>query len=879
MPRSTLVIRIAATILAVVVLAVAVVGAVGWSIVRRSEAQVSGAANLPGLGAHVTVVRNGKGVPDIYADTTQDLFMAQGYVSAQDRFFQMDLRRHITAGRLSELVGADGLGTDTVIRTMGWRRVAEDELPTLDPRTRQYLQAYADGVNAWIHSRSSTTAMALEYAILGRSHPGYTVEDWTPLDSLTWLKAMAWDLRSDYDDEITRAQLAGRMSVRQIGEIYPPYPFGQHQPILGASDWPAAGQAARPGAGSAVPQALSTVTTARSSVAPMTVASVSGPGTAAAYAGVQAALDAVPQLIGRGDGIGSNSFVVAGSRTSTGKPLLANDPHLATGIPSIWTQVGLHCRTVSEACPFDVSGFAFAGMPGVVIGHNQSIAWGLTNLAPDVSDFYLEQVQGDTTLHDGSWVPMQQRQETIKVAGGADRTITVRSTRHGPILSDVIADVQAAGLTAPVTGGDTSTTYAVSLAWTGLTPGRTADALFGIDRAQSFTDFREAAKNFAVPSQNLVYADTAGHIGYQAPGLIPVRASAFADAPPGYWPAPGWSSSYDWKGWVPFDQMPWVEDPQAGFIVTANQAVTQGSVPFLTTEWDYGFRSQRIRDLLVGQPKVTPAAMAGIQLDIRNTFAPTLVKALLAVDLSDDPFTREGQDLLRHWDYRTPADDSDSGASAAFFNAVWANLLRLTYDDELPPDSQASGGSQWMQVVTVMLGNPRSAWWDNKSTPGVTEGEGEILRQSLVAARLELTKTFGKDPGAWRWGKMHQLDLEHPVLGGPTVPSPVRWIFNKGGIELPGGPSIVDANAWDASPSKGYDVTSAPSMRMVVNLADLDASTWVNQTGQSGQPFSDHYDDQLAAWAKGEQLPWAFSSAAVDAASSDRLDLRPSGAS
>ncbi|MEO7069169.1 MAG: penicillin acylase family protein, partial [Nostocoides sp.] len=733
------------------------------------------------------------------------------------------------------------------------------------------------------HSRSSTSAMALEYPVLAQGNGDYTVEDWTTLDSLTWLKAMAWDLRSDYDDEVTRAQLAGRMTLKQIAEIYPAYPYSTHQPILGATDWPPATASSAPSAaGSAVPQSLARSASASVATSSSAVASVTTPETRAAYAAVQAALAAVPQLVGRGDGIGSNSFVVAGDRTSTGKPLLANDPHLATGIPSIWSQVGLHCRVVSAACPFDVTGFAFAGMPGVVIGHNQSIAWGLTNLAPDVSDFYLERVQGDTTLRDGSWVPMQVRRETIKVAGGADQTVTVRSTAHGPVLSDVLTDVRSAGDSAPVTGGDPNASYAVSLAWTGLTPGRTADALFEIDRAQNFADFRAAAKDFAVPSQNLVYADAAGHIGYQAPGLVPIRAPAFAGSPPGYWPAPGWSSSFDWKGFVPFAQLPWVEDPKAGFIVTANQAVTADPSPFLTSEWDYGFRSQRIRDLIAAKPKVTPAGMAAIQMDNRNPFAPTLVKALLAVNLQDDPFTKEGQDLLRHWDYLTPAGSSTSGAAAAYFNSVWANLLRLTFDDELPPNAQASGGSRWMQAMTVMLGNPRSAWWDNKSTPGVTEGKDEILRQALVAARLELTKKLGKDPREWRWGKLHQLDLEHPVLGGDTVPAPVRWVFNHGGIELPGGSSIVDANGWDAADcsdlsntSTCYEVSSAPSMRMVVDLGRLDGSTWVNQTGQSGQPFSDHYDDQVAAWATGEQFPWAFSQAAVAKASNDTLRLTP----
>jgi penicillin G amidase len=868
-------IALAVAALLVVVLAIVAVLAVTW--VRRPFPVTEGEIQVPGLTGKVSVVRGDHGIPQIYADSTDDLFRAEGFVHAQDRFFEMDLRRHITAGRLSELVGNGGLETDRVIRTLGWRRVAEAELPTLKPETRRYLQAYADGVNAYLHKEGDPSKVSLEYVVLGQKVPDYRIEDWTPVDSLAWLKAMAWDLRGDYSAELMRARLAGTMSINQINELYPPYPFAQNKPILSSRDWSApssTSSTASRSAGSALP-----------SGADLSAGTSKEAGRA--YAVVQRALDKVPATMGRGDGIGSNSWVVAGNRTSTGKPLLANDPHLGVSIPGIWYQVGLHCRSVSTSCPFDVAGYSFAGLPGVVIGHNQSIAWAFTNLGPDVSDFFLEQVRGNTYLRDGKQVPLTMRTETIKVGGGGEQTITVRSTAHGPILSDAVETVASAGERPPVNGRTSPGSYEVALQWTGLGVNQTADAIFGLNTAQNFEQFRAAAKSFAVPAQNLLYADTAGNIGYQAPGQVPIR-SRYMDAAPGFWIRPGWVSSWDWKGYVPFDSMPYSYNPPEGFLVTANQAVTDSGTPFLTTEWDYGFRAQRIRSLLEDNAKVTPAMMSQIQGDTRSQFAPTLVKALLDVDLGRDDFTKQAQDLLRGWDFRTPADDSDSGAAAAYYNAVWSNLLNLTFNDELPLDLRADGGDQWMQAVTALLSKPRSAWWDDKSTPGVTEGKGEILRKALVEARLQLTKELGKEPADWQWGQLHQLTLQHQVLGGEDVPGIVRQLFNRGPISLPGGSAIVNANGWDASqtagcvahkdePCRGFGVSWAPSMRMVVDLSDLDRSRWVNQTGNSGHAYDEHYNDQSEAWAKNELFDWPFSTKAVRDAGGDELTLVPGG--
>ncbi len=885
MSRASVIRRVLLGLLALVVVVALVAGVVLVTAVRDSLPRTSGEVALSGLDAEVSVLRDESGIPHIYGDSITDLARAQGYVHAQERFFQMDLRRHITAGRLSELVGPSGLETDRVIRTMGWRRIAEEELPTLKPETRQALQAYAEGVNTYLRGRSPGD-VSLEYTVLGLQFPLAEIEDWTPVDSLAWLKAMAWDLRGNYADELARARLSGRLTPEQIAAIYPPYDPEAHPPILSAEDW-------SPGTDdrltrSAVPSALTTPSVGDGADAPVAgtadAEALTSTAASAAYATVQHALEAIPELVGGGEGVGSNSWVVSGARTTTGKPLIANDPHLAVSQPGIWIQNSLHCRTVSAACPLDVSGFSFAGVPGVVIGHNGDIAWAFTNLGPDVTDFYLERVVGQTYLRDRDWEPIRSREEVIKVAGAADERITVRSTVHGPIMSDVLESASEAGRRAPTEiEGDENDAYAVSLAWTGLIPGRTADAILDLNLASDFGEFRDAAEAFAVPAQNFLYADRAGHIGYQAPGLVPVRRPALPSSPPGYWPAPGWDSSYDWKGLVSFDELPWVLDPESDVIVAANQQVTDSATPFLTTEWDAGWRSTRIGERLAAIDRVSPEDMAQIQMDDQNSFAKILVPALLGVTLnapeSDTStvelfeFTDEARELLRDWDYTTPSGDSDQGAAAAYYNSVWRNLLELLFDDELPTGLKADGGARWRAAVEQLLSDPESAWWDNKLTPNVTEGKNEILRQALVEARLELTKELGKDPGSWQWGKVHRLELEHPVLGGEDAPAAVRWLFNDGPHDMPGGSAIVNANGWNAS--EGYEVNWAPSMRMVVDLSDLDASTWINQTGVSGHPADDHYTDQVEDWVAGRQRPWPFSEQAVRDTGPDVLTLRP----
>lgn len=881
MPQRHVVLRRSLVAVALIVVVALVAAAISTAVLtRRPLPTTSGELSVAGLTAPVTVHRDAQGVPDIYASTADDLFLAQGYVQAQDRFFEMDYRRHVTAGRLSELVGenAEALEADKVIRTFGWRDVAEQEWDLLDSATKNHLQAYADGVNAYLSERS-TSQVAVEYTVLGLQVAVEDPEPWEPVDSLAWLKAMAWDLRGNYDDELARAQTFVTVrDVARVDELFPAYPEAVNAPILTAQDAaanslavvdgePAAGGVSGSGAGLTGP--------ADGAPAPLDLADGV---VAAAVDSAAQAVSAVPVLVGQGEGIGSNSWVVSGEHTASGSPMLANDPHLGLAAPSIWAQVGLHCTTVGDACPFEVSGFSFAGFPGVIIGHNAELAWGITNLGADVTDFFVERTQQDTYQADGRWEDMTTRTEVISVAGGDDVSLEVRSTRHGPIISGVLPVDAVSTTPNDIVDGvlrSGSDGYEVALGWTALTPGRTADAIFAMNTATDAEDIAAAARLFEVPAQNIVFATVDGHIGYQAPGTVPVRGSVEGGLPAdGTWPRPGWDSAYDWQGTVDPATMPAVLDPAEGFVVAANQAVAPaGAGPYLTSDWDYGYRSQRIRALLEeqiasGEP-MTVEDMHRIQADDHNPYAELLVPVLLEQEI-ENGFDRGGQDLLRDWDL---SQDADS-AAAAYFAAVWSELLSLTFDDELSDAAAADGSDRWLEVVRTHLDTPTSPWWDDRRTANVVETRDEILQQALVRARAELTTRMGSDPTAWRWGALHTLELEHPVLGGDSVPGIVRGWVNPGALEMSGGSAIVNATAWDAS-TGSFGVTSGPSMRAVVDLGDLDASTWVVVTGTSGHPASGHYDDQLSTWASGGSYAWRFTRDAVEAASADELTLTP----
>ncbi|WP_181273382.1 penicillin acylase family protein [Brevibacterium oceani] len=878
--------RVILRVIAGIVVLALILALIGVFFVRRSFPTTDGEISLPGLDGPVTVHRDESGVPTIEAETAHDLFLAQGFTHAQDRFWEMDFRRHVTSGRLSELFGKSQLETDTFIRTLGWRKVAEQEVKKLDKQSLAYYQAYADGVNAYLKDKSPTE-VSLEYGVLGLQNGGTEIEKWTPVDSVAWLKAMAWDLRSNLEDEIDRAVLTSKLDDDQVKDLFPDYPYATRPTIMGGI----AGQkAAKSGQDKVRAPAPGGTPTSGGSPAPSDSAANSTEGEANAGGSVTDApspaddsaqiddlLDlrervaSLPQLLGMSsDDIGSNSWVISGEHTKTGAPLLANDPHLSPSMPSVWYQVGLRCKEVTEACPFDTTGFSFSGLPGVVIGHNQSIAWGLTNLGADVTDLVVEKLRDGTVVHDDGDEPVRTRKETVKVAGGQSREITIRSTRNGPLVSTLDGSYRRALDAA--TGADSTDTksgpakehYGLALDWTALRPGTTASAIFAINKATNWSEFRQAAKKFDVPSQNLIYADVAGNIGYQAPGMIPRRGDT-----DGTLPRRGWKSAEDWQGWIDFDDLPSLYNPKRGWIVTANNPVTApGEADELTKDYDYGDRARRItkriNDAVAENRKLTAADMSVIQDDDLNPFAAKLVPAAVKIHSHGDEDILRAKKLLKGWN----GHDAASSAGAAYFNVLTKNLLDQTITQKLPKGVAPAGGSRWYLVLSNLLDDPDSSWWKSEGV----DSQDDALRKAMKDAWTETEDLLGPEPVTWRWGILHRLTIRNASLGESGI-TPVEKLFNRGPYEVSGGSGVVHATGWDAS--VGYETNWVPSMRQIVDLSNFDRSNWINLTGASGHAYHPHYDDQTNDWAANVNRPWPYSPQAVDAAAEETLTLEP----
>lgn len=779
----------------------------------RSFPEVDGRLEIEGLDAPVDIYRDAYGIPHIYASTQHDVFFAQGYVHAQDRFWQMDFWRHQGAGRLSELLGKATLSEDRFLRTLGWERVARQEWETLADRPRSILLAYSEGVNAYLKDHHGVE-LSLEYAFLPLVNRGYQPAPWTPLNSLTWAKAMAWDLRGNMDEEIERALLLNSLSPEQVQDLYPPYP--EKHPLI-VSDR---------GESEASP-ALDNHLTA--------LADLSRSEQQGMLRLVQeAARDLDARRGGGFPGIGSNSWAVSGDLTETGMPFLANDPHLGVQMPSIWYQNGLHCAPKTEECPLDLVGFSFAGTPGVVIGHNDRIAWGLTNVGPDVMDLYIEKIHPDHPnqyLYRGKWVDMEILTETIQVAGQEPVDLEVRLTRHGPLITDVygLDDFhEEAGLDLPEN-------YALALRWTALEPSCVFCAIWKMNTARNWREFRSAARDFAVPSQNLIYADGEGNIGYQMPGRIPIRQEGHT----GLLPVPGWTGAHEWQGYIPFDDLPSAFNPAQGYIVTANNAVVGSSYPYLIThQWDYGYRAQRLAELIEqGKGQLSMDTMRAMQADSKDLLAEELIPILLDA-IRDDPDLTEVREMLADWDCHFRPDS----APALLYSAFWRSLVEEVYADDLPEGHQVGVDSRAMELIRGLLSDPEDFWWDDQSTEN-REDRDEILRRALARALDEVENRQGREAANWGWGKEHTVTFENQVMSSFPF---INQAFNRGPYPAGGGNSLVNAAGWSAE--EPYVVDWLPSLRMIVDLGDLAKSRAAHTTGQSGHAYHPHYVDMVPLW-------------------------------
>jgi penicillin amidase len=858
------------------------------AVTARGFPQLSGTIHIPGLHAQVTVQRDDNGIAQITADDPHDLFLAQGYVHAQERMWQMEISRRIGAGRLSELFGPSQVDTDSYIRTLGWRQAAQRDLDAMPDDVKADLQAYSDGVNAWIHEHDGRLPLAFVVAGLKSGSGGVGglhLEDWTPLDSATWQKVQAWSLGNNVDQEIFRL-----LSDRKTGDQTMTDVLFQGYPSTAAVITPSG----LPGSGGAA--AVAPTSAAVAAASPAYAALTRMPDTAAAGLGHLAVLaTAIGNLAGLDSsaggignhGVGSNDWVVSGAHTASGKPILANDPHLGYGLPSVWYMNGLHCRTVSLACPYDVVGVSFPGAPAVILGHNARIAWGATNVGPDTEDLFVETIDPkDPThyLYKGQSLPFDTRTETINVAGGDPVTITIRSTVHGPILSDV--DKRLAN------------TNPLALEWT--TTKEVDGALatfFRIDAAASFDQFKAAFDTYGSPSQNFVFADVDGHIGYVLPGLIPIRAGgcpqsncAYSDNAPyiGDRIRNGTSGDADWTGYIPRQDLPWQLDPPSGMIVSANNAAVDAKYPYwMGDDWDPGYRAARITQLLQQKPTgLTAADIATIQMDTHVLRADQIIPALQALGVT--PATADGKlllDRIGSWD-RTCT--TDSLGCAAYMTAE-LEIERAFLDPHLGDLARDYVGTPYAwQALEFLLAHPKDHWWNDPATAGPDEEAPAQIAKALDKAGAELRAAFG-DPAGWTWGRMHTVTFREGTLGSSGI-SVLEAYFDAATIPVNGASGAVDNTYYQernvypdpTDPTfvpvgidHAFDVTNGPSYRLAVDIADLDGARIVITTGQSGNPLDRHYADLIPKWASGATLPLPFSRSAIDGSTVATLTLSP----
>ena len=793
-------------VLAVLLLAA---GLVFYVLVRRAWPETDGRLAVRGLEAPVEIVRVEPGVPHIYAKNAHDLFFAQGYVHAQDRLWQMEFNRVVGQGRLASLFGEGALEIDKIMHVFGLAQAAERDWQVLSPDTRAALTAYADGVNAYLATHRGR--LPIEFTLLG-----VEPRPWKPVDSLTWGKMMALNLSQNHPFEILRAHLIAKLGEAVARRLMAPYPA--NGPVIvppdahNYVDFPAPRQD-------------------RTRLA---------------------ALPGLSMISGVRQAWGSNGWVVAGGRTASGKPLLANDTHLGLQLPSVWYQVGLHGGGYDEA------GFSFPGMPFVVIGHNRRIAWGITNLCGDVQDLYFEKLDDPKNprryLFQGQWRDLVLRREEIAVKGKPAVTLVVPETLHGPIVNDALSELKGSPPTA--------------LRWPAFGGTRLIDALAALNRAQDWPAFHRALADWETPSVNFVYADMDGHIAYQSTGRIPIRAAGHQ----GLVPVPGWDGRSEWQGFIPYEEMPKSLDPPAGFIVTANNKVVGDDYPhYIAYDMADPYRAQRMTELLAAGRRFTPAGLRAIQAETAGIPSAALRPYLLALKPADER-EKKALDEVRRWDLRYET----GSAGASIYEAWYWYLLGEILGDELGPavltEYRTIGLSQVPPILDLMT-RPDDTLFDDHRTPAV-EHRDDIVRRSLTKALHWLAERYGDDPAGWTYGKVHPVTFVHVPLGQSGI-APLERLFNSMTLPARGNAFTVDAATPDFT--HPFAVVFGTAQRMIVDFSDLEASTWVNSTGQNGQLWNRHREDQIPKWEGVEDYPMRFAEAAVRAHSEDRLTLVPEG--
>jgi len=806
-------------LLAVVVLLAGVVG-YAYYVAHSALPQLDGRLQISGLEGPVTVTRDSHGVPAIEAASFTDLFFAQGFVTAQDRLWQMDVMRRYGSGELSEIFGEDTLKVDREQRILGLRAAAKKAIEMASPRDRSFLEAYTRGVNAYIGTRGGR--LPIEFRMLR-----YAPKPWSMEDSVVIAYVLVKDLNYHYFfDALSREKILAKLGPELTADLYVNRSWHDRPPTVMREDLTEPDNTGGSDDEDDDDSPDNSVTQRR---VPL-------------IAPDAAPVEDLPVN-------GSNDWVVSGAHTVTGKPLLSNDMHLNHQMPNLWYEVHLHSGT------FDVAGMTLPGMLYVIVGHNQRIAWGFTNIGPTVTDVYIENfnAQGAYQTPTG-WVQPEHRAEVIHVKGKPDVNVDVKLTRHGPVITELVA-----GETRPL-----------ALRWT-LYDGLHIP-LFDVDSAQNWEEFRRAFSQLDAPGQNVVYADIDGNIGYQATGKVPIRAAG-----DGSLPVSGADDAHEWTSYVPFEKLPSVYNPPSGIIATANGRITPDGYPnSINMEWEAPWRTARIYHVLESGRQFSAADMLALQTDIQSEATLFAAERLVyAVDHAAKPSARAKQaaDLMRSWDGRMLAT---SAAPTIAENAI-GELRRLLLEAKLgaaPSESRKDADSELFKETQKNAVNwttyswlQRSVWMENillhrpkRWLPEQYPNYDELLTAAVEGAVNH--PQAPKDLASWRWGAFNAVEIQHPILG--KIPVIRRW----------SGPGVREQSG------SGYTVKAVtrhhgPSERFTANLADLDQSTLNTVTGQGGNFLSPYYMDQWKAWYDGTTFPLPFSAKAVDAAKAHRLVLEP----
>ena len=781
--------------------AVLVVGAAWWLVVRRPLPQLDGVLEVPGLASPVEVWRDAWGVPHIQAENEKDLLLAQGYVQAQDRLWQMEMNRRLAAGRLSEIMGPKALTSDRWALTMGFHEAAQRELESYDDFHRELLQAYSRGVNACLEAGRGR--LPLEFRL-----SGCQPEPWQPVDSLAWAKVAAYSGGRNWQEEVVRALLVGRLGEDRAADL-----LGHDR--------------------AGTPLILSAAFGLRPDMA------------------FEARNWQQPPLGG------SNAWIVHGSRTLRGLPLLANDLHLPVQVPSSWYEIHLSDDGL------DVAGLALVGFPLVFVGHNQHLAWGAALANVDDQDIFYEKMnprqQGEYLFQD-HWLKAEHLTMEIKVKGEKPVSHEIWITRHGPLINPVAPRLRLLR-------------QAMALKWAGREPGELLPALRLLNLAESRDDLEDAAGRWCEPALSLVYGDREGHIGYILAGRVPTRAGG--DAPGPY---PGWSGEYEWTGYLDPADKPVLRDPDQGFIVAANNRLTRaGRLPYLGQDYDPGFRAARIDEVLAKNDQVTMDDCRELQMDITCQVSRDFLAALQNIDPSR-LLDRRGYDLLSGWDLKMASDS----AGAALFAVLIRCLMENTFRDELGDAADLFFGASWcpsegpnlftghsLVILDRLMEEPDGIWFDDIRTKE-REGLLEVMTKSLDQATALVAEKLGQDTSRWAWGRLHQISFRHPLAG--TRPG-TGWLslgpFPGQGYNLTVMQSMV-------AESGGFELRGATAAsRHLYTPEDWDLCQGGIVPGQSGLFGSPHYQDQVEPWLRGQGHAMPFSSQGVKEQSRHHLTLKP----